>query len=1364
MLNRTFELDMVPGGIPLSVHLSQYDSDVTLTFRLYASSGVLDIPSENVTAEIRGTKLDGNGISAAATFSVIDDVPTVSVQVTKQMTAIAGKNTFELVLIAATGSAEYELPSANFYLDVERAALDYDTLKSKSEIMEIQEILADADSVIEALEVSQTTQANMASLTARSEAAARNAETHASDASDAKDAAVSAKNAAESAVNGFNSTVNSATSSAVSTIQAEGDMQVARVEAAGDDIEEYAEGVVSDAETAITSAKNSAISDVNTAGSGKVTEINDARYAAMATINAKAQEVEDIRTSADSIAAQALQQAGNAVNEVAGVEETVASLRQDYASLELLLSGKVDGAYVENDALYLTSNGEVVAGPFSGFGGGGSGGGGSAPTNTAVITLENTSGFVSRTVAAGGDCVLSISWSSIEDEMPTGAGSLTVKVNGVSKAVIDIPQGAVTVNVGSYISAGSNTVQLMVTDSYGNSRVKNFTITVVELTLSSSFDDSTVQSGVLVFPYTPYGAVSKTVHFFIDGTEQESVTTSVSGRQQSYIVEQQAHGAHSLRVYLEATINGNTVRSNELYYEAIWARISESTPVIASSYNAASVMQFSTVNIPYTVYTPSSQMSDVTIEVNGSVVSSVSVDRSRQVFSYRFDNAGAKSIAIRTGAVSKTIALTITPADIDCHAETENLALYLSSAGRSNNEAVPGAWTYGTGQDEISCTFSNFNFKSDGWMLDSDGITALRVSGSARLAIPYKPFAQDFRTTGKTIEIEFAARDVLDYDAVILSCVNQGRGISMTAQSCILSSEQSSISMSFKEEEHVRVGFVIEKRSGFRRIYCYINGVMSGVVQYPDGDDFSQVIPADITIGSSYCTMDVYCIRIYDNDLSAQQMEENWIADTQDGALMLERYERNNVRDAYGNVVISMLPNDLPYMIIECAELPQYKGDKKTVSGSYTDPLNPSKSFTFTGAQLDVQGTSSQYYERKNYKIKYRNGIVNASGNAENTYQLRSTSIPTSTFCFKADVASSEGANNVELAILYNDACPYSTPTQALDERVRQGIDGFPMVIFWSDTSTGSTSFLGKYNFNNDKSTEEVFGFSEGDESWEVRNNTSDRVLWKSDDYTSTIIDEDSNVVPAWLADFEARYPDTDPAYEDPAQLQEFATWVKSTDPTQATDEALLESATYDGTTYTTDSAAYRKAKFKAELSDYVELDSALFYYLFTELFLMVDSRAKNMFPSFIGTSLSFNVTVSAAPTPTEADGVANNNEIQSITMSGTTADILVCLDDLVSFASSDSSQGSGKWLALEIGTGITPITDVKYSGYGLTAQDVADAEATGCSAGSFVLYIKAEEAAVTPVTFTLDSDRLASTTVTITVTDAESMHGGGEG
>ena len=177
---------------------------------------------------------------------------------------------------------------------------------------------------------------------------------------------------------------------------------------------------------------------------------------------------------------------------------------------------------------------------------------------------------------------------------------------------------------------------------------------------------------------------------------------------------------------------------------------------------------------------------------------------------------------------------------------------------------------------------------------------------------------------------------------------------------------------------------------------------------------------------------------------------------------------------------------------------------------------------------------------------------------------------------------------------------------------VRQGIDGHPIVIFWRNTTDNSVSFLGKANFNDSKGSEEVFGFEDGDESWEVLNNTSDRVLFKSADFSSD----------DWLNDFEARYPDTDPAYTDYTQLKEFADWIVSTDTTAATNESLPESVTYDSVVYSTDTAAYRLAKFRAEAGDYMELDSALFYYLFTELFLMVDSRAKNMFPSFMGTSL----------------------------------------------------------------------------------------------------------------------------------------------
>ena len=946
------------------------------------------------------------------------------------------------------------------------------------------------------------------------------------------------------------------------------------------------------------------LADQSAASARAAAQSAQAANRTLETVEAKGQQISQIALNSDTLARTALEKATNAENESAETANAVDNINRSLARLNLLTQGKVDDAYVEDGFLYMTSDGDVVVGPLGPFSGTGGGGGGTSGNN-AHITLTNKSGFLSRTIAQGDSLPITINWTSEEDDIPTGNGTMKVTVGGVVKAMIDVKQGDVTVDVAPYLSAGSSVVKINVADIYGNNRTLNFSITVVVLTLTSSFDDSAAYTGPISFPYVPTGSIQKTMHFLLDGHEIGTAVTSVSGRQQSFTIPQQRHGAHSFSCYFEADINGASVRSNELYYEIICLETMNLDPIVTCSFHEQSVKQYTTIHIGYSVYNPTSMNADVTIKRNGIVISTQTVGRTKQDFAVRMDTVGDYTFEISSGEVSRSFSLTVTESDIQVEVETEALALYLTSSGRSNTEENRSEWKSGT----ISAQLTGFNFASDGWQKDEKGITVLRVSGDARVQIPYLLFGTDFRTAGKTIELEFATRTVMNYDAVILSCLSGGRGLYLTAQKVQMNSEQSEISMQFKENEHVRVAFVIEKRTENRLVYCYINGIMSGAIQYAVNDDFAQTDPVGISIGSNECTIDLYNIRVYDNDLTRSQVLDNWIADTQDVEEMLSRYQRNQVYDAYGNIVKEQLPHDLPYLILECDELPQYKGDKKTVSGSYTDPLHADRCFTFTGAQFDVQGTSSQYYERKNYKGKYKNGFVMASGATADDFKLRDTSIPVATFCYKADVASSEGANNVELVRLYDMACPYKTPAQQEDPRVRQGIDGFPIVIFWHDTVKDETIFMGKYNWNNDKSTEETFGFQEDDESWEVRNNTGDRVVYKSADYSGD----------AWLNDFEARFPDTDPPYTDATQLREFAEWIVETDTEKATGAALETPVTYDDATYEYDTSEYRLAKFKAEAGEYMELQSAMFYYLFTELFLMVDSRAKNMFPSFMG-------------------------------------------------------------------------------------------------------------------------------------------------
>ena len=1134
MIRYTYDLDVVPNehnGHPLVVKLNQYDSNVILDFRLFASRGEFEL-EEGTTAQIRGTKTDGNGISVDVEIAEA----VVTVPVTQQMTACPGDNRYEVVL----RSGEKELNTANFILRVEASALDKDTIPSESVIRELVNVIDRTDEIIEAARTSD-------------EAKERIIELEAS-ASEAKERAIE-------------------------------EASVARECAAS--------------------------------ASADLAQIDEKTEAGLSEIEEKMSRLVTITTQSDTLSAQALQKASNAENEVEEFGTRIEEMQQRLQSMDSQMLTLADALEVDPDGLvWLLHNGERIAGPYEGFAGGGGSGGGSG--TAAKLAVKNLTGWISTTIAEGDDCEVSFEWESIEDEMPTGGG--TLRIMSSAGHVFEngpIEQGVIRKNLKPYLSAGTNSIRLTISDVYGPSRTINFTITSVSISNSSTFDPRVPYTGPIVFPYTPVGSVRKTVYLLLDGEEIATTVTSVSGRQQSFVIHQQSHGMHKLECYFTAEINGMEVRSNTLYYEIICLEQLNDTPIIVSSMTKESFMQYSTINLDYLVYNPVSMNADVRVFVNNILKSEGTADRTRQVFSFRADEPGEMNIRIEAGEAAREFHLEITESEIHVEAETEALSLYLSSQGRNNSQSNREEWKY----EEIEAQMTGFNFTNDGWVNDASDIPVLRISGDDRVVIPFKMFGKDYRSTGFTFELEFATSMVMDYDSVIFSCMSGGRGIEMTPQRITLKSEQSELSMQFKENEHLRITFVGEKKSENRLIYVYVNGIMSGVVQYPEDDDFAQVTPADITIGSNDCTVDLYCIRFYENDLSRIQVANNWIADTQDVELMLERYKRNAVYDEYGAVSIDKLPSNLPYMILECKELPQYKGDKKTISVVFVDPLDPTRSYTAEGVQADVQGTSSQFYERKNYKLKYKNGFVmTVNGKTERTFPIRSGAIGGTVFTMKADVASSEGANNVELARLYNDACPYKTPAQEEDGRTRQAIDGFPMVMFWRNTDTNETVFLGKYNANNDKGDLPIFGFKEDDESWEIKNNTSDRVLWKSDDYSTIIQDEDGKEIPSWTNDFESRYPED---YFDATQLQEFATWVKSTDQEQATGEALPSPVTYNGTEYTEDTAAYRLAKFKAELADYVELDSTVFYYVFTELFLMVDSRAKNAFPSFMGSTVA---------------------------------------------------------------------------------------------------------------------------------------------
>lgn len=873
----------------------------------------------------------------------------------------------------------------------------------------------------------------------------------------------------------------------------------------------------------------------------------------------------------------------------------------------------------------------VFSGPYNlGAGGGGAGGGGLTRVRISNIDPETQTSMWTNVTALGSDCTIKVYWTSTLEGEETGNGTLYLYVNNKVVTTKTASQGYVDFEVGKYLNAGSNRIEVKVVDSYSGTANIIGEISTISVELTSNFNYLLNYTGTVNYIYIPYGDIAKTVYVYIDGELHGTQQVLSTGEQMTYSINGLKHGHHSLRVYFECSINEETIKSNELYYDLIVYEATNPTPIIASQFVKLEQSQYVAFNIPYRVYTPGRNNSEVYLYVNDEEFKYLpEVNQDEQIWEYKSNVAGTYKLTIKTGDITRDFEVHIKQSEIEVNPVSENLKLSLTTYGRNNTEPEEERLVWEDTSNNLRCELNNFNFSSDGWVKDAEGNTVLRVSGDARVVIPYKPFETDFRSFGKTIEIEFATSAVRDYESIIINCFDESRGFYITPQLAKIKSQQCELQTQYKEDDHIRLSLVVEKNTENRIIWMFVNGIANGAVRYPSDDAFRQLDPQNITIGSNDAIIDIYNIKIYDNNLNRKQIVNNWIADTQDGELRIERYLRNDNYNEKNELVYNKLPDYLPYLIAKDLPnnlLPQFKGDKRTGNAEFVEPLNDKRSFTSIGLQYNVQGTSSAVYPVKNLKLNFGKGtgFIDINGDVYELFSVGPDDIGANEITLKVDYASSEGANNVELVKIYNDAVKQfcKTPPQKIDDRVRVGINGFPAVLF--QEVNGKINFISKMNFNNDKANEDVFGFIDGDESWEITNNNTYPAL-----FITPATEEN------WQNSFEARYPDVGEA-ADISRLKEMTNWVVSTNQDAATNEPFDNPVeiTYtekylggsNGTSFesrvvtrefASDSREYRLAKFKSELTNYFDLNSSLFYYIFTELFLMVDSRAKNAFPTY---------------------------------------------------------------------------------------------------------------------------------------------------
>lgn len=706
------------------------------------------------------------------------------------------------------------------------------------------------------------------------------------------------------------------------------------------------------------------------------------------------------------------------------------------------------GLTVLDGKLYLSKDGELLSSGVTLP----SGGGGGGSSSSASITLENELESATITAAVNSDILLKFNYLSSEDE--TGNGTAYVYVNDVLKTTTVISSGSNTINIGEFVGEGINAVKLTCMDKYSNSKSLSYSINIISLKITSTFDDSQIFDGDINIRYIPYGATSKNIHLSIDGKDTIIAVTSETSKQQSYIIDGSSisHGVHDLVLYLSAEVNGVQIISNKLYYSIVKTEAGITTPIISSVCTTESITQGEQVQVTYVVYDPVNLSTDISLIIhqNNEIYSSITrtVDATKQMWITSDLPVGNVTLTLKYGTIERSHNITVLENDIDVSIKTTDLEFELKAAGRSNEDVDRDIWE----NNGITTTFERINYQSTGWVTDNNGDTALRLSGSAKATINFMPFKSDSRSTGRTLEFEYAIRDVNNKNAIAISCFNSNIGFQIKADTAIMRSEQTLVSCNYTDEEKIHVAFVIEPRTEYRLMSVYLNGVLSGVKQYPENDNFQQGSDSvNIEIGSPYCSIDIYAIRSYNTALTADEIKGNYIASITDISKQLSIYEDNNIYDIYGNLSFDKLKDKIPILVITGNSLPTYKGDKKKVSISFTHPEKPSLNYEDT-ATIDIQGTSSQFYIRKNWKIKM-----------SNYHMIDTDKIETKVICTKADYAESTGSHNTAGAnyvhTLYGDS---KVLPQISDERVRTTIYGYPIAIFYKTDAAATPEFVGR--------------------------------------------------------------------------------------------------------------------------------------------------------------------------------------------------------------------------------------------------------------------------------------------------------------
>ena len=783
--------------------------------------------------------------------------------------------------------------------------------------------------------------------------------------------------------------------------------------------------------------------DVAEAANKQATQANTA--AKQATTNASASQVaaQSAQASAQAAAQSAQASAQAAAQSLADVTEAVDAINEfesDYEDMKATLAGKVDNAYVEEGYLFMTSGDDVVVGPLGPFSGGG--GGGSSATGS--IILSNV--VKSTSVRNGADAIFSFTAAATDDTNVTVVWS----VDGIVRNTTADKQSGTSFsfNAKDYIrQSDTSVVKVTITSESGATLNRQWSVTASAFSLSwgSAIQPITLYTAnTNVYAVVNVSAQAKTENIVTITVGDNSLSRNVVGSKAVTFELDKALFTAGVNIITATMVAGTdeTDTATPIRYTAIWG-YGATAPIVAFESSEQESPQFDIAPIKFFVFDPDNENATCSMQIGTEAARSLNANRTMQTLNYIPQEYGNLTVTLSCGESSETMTLIVKQSEYNIGKITgDNLRYDFDPVGHSNTDADKD--NFG------SLSFSeDFDWVNGGFQTDENG-AAFVVKKGHRATLPRQLFG-DADGNGKTVDISFKIKNSDNYNAVAMQELNNGgtKGLILRTNEGELRLDNATGQVfRYCEENRIDLSINVEQLNDQRVMTVWLDGQPAQAKTYSAGTLVQD--ENALVIGSDNCDVWMYAIRVYNTALSYKEMIQNWISLGSNTAEKIERCKDNNVYDDNGMITQATLHearSDLTIVHISADRMTT--GKKDPVDAVVTIQDGATVLTLDSDTVFKVQGTSSAAYGRSAYNLDID---FTKSGKS---YAISANAIPVSYINIKVNIASSECANNICAADLYNKYQPYLVPARQ-NPAVRDTVEGKPCAVFFTNTSSNT--------------------------------------------------------------------------------------------------------------------------------------------------------------------------------------------------------------------------------------------------------------------------------------------------------------------